>query len=422
MKGKEKDKKTGFPDFLKYRSNNLTGEEKNSFERELQKDPFAAEAEEGFSMVDPSILEKDKSELEKRLKSAVRRGKGFVWYRMAASIAVLMVIASLLIIVRKNGSEEISSVSEKGKTVFDISKPEALKDNIPLPPVAQNRETAAEEEAVSGADRKSVATDGGKTKAAVITAADTTEEMPVEFITADEDQVRAEAVQMEAMAPVAAKSAKKSNELKMVRGIVLSSEDNLPIPGATISLPGTTIGTVTDTGGNFALPIPDKSKSDLIASFIGMKSKEFYTAGDSVVRITMDPDLASLNEVVVTGYGVSRSGSVAGAAEGKKISVKDDAGYSYTVAEPAGGKDAFNKYVEENIVRPGQQSTQKAVVVLSFVVKLNGKPSGIRVIRSSGKQFSDEAIRLIMEGPLWKPASENGTDIEDEVRVRIVFK
>jgi hypothetical protein len=422
MKGKEKDKKTGFPDFLKYRSNNLTGEEKNSFERELQKDPFAAEAEEGFSMVDPSILEKDKTELEKRLKSAVRRGKGFVWYRMAASIAVLMVIASLLIIVRKNGSEEISSVSEKGKTVFDISKPEALKDNIPLPPVAQNRETAAEEEAVSGADRKSVATDGGKTKAAVITAADTTEEMPVEFITADEDQVRAEAVQMEAMAPVAAKSAKKSNELKMVRGIVLSSEDNLPIPGATISLPGTTIGTVTDTGGNFALPIPDKSKSDLIASFIGMKSKEFYTAGDSVVRITMDPDLASLNEVVVTGYGVSRSGSVAGAAEGKKISVKDDAGYSYTVAEPAGGKDAFNKYVEENIVRPGQQSTQKAVVVLSFVVKLNGKPSGIRVIRSSGKQFSDEAIRLIMEGPLWKPASENGTDIEDEVRVRIVFK
>jgi TonB family protein len=61
-------------------------------------------------------------------------------------------------------------------------------------------------------------------------------------------------------------------------------------------------------------------------------------------------------------------------------------------------------------------------VVLSFTVTLNGNLANIKVVRSPGKSFSDEAIRLLQSGPGWKPASENGAIIEDEVRVRIVFK
>ena len=100
MKEKDKDKKPGFTDFLKYRGNNLDGNEKNSFERELQKDPFAAEAEEGFSSVDPSLLGKDMSDLEKRLKSRTGNERRIVWYRIAASIAVLVVITQIFFIAR----------------------------------------------------------------------------------------------------------------------------------------------------------------------------------------------------------------------------------------------------------------------------------------------------------------------------------
>jgi TonB family protein len=62
------------------------------------------------------------------------------------------------------------------------------------------------------------------------------------------------------------------------------------------------------------------------------------------------------------------------------------------------------------------------VVVLNFRVDTEGKIDSIRIIRSPNKNFSDEAIRLIKEGPGWKPAEENGKTINDEVRIRIVFR
>jgi hypothetical protein len=61
-------------------------------------------------------------------------------------------------------------------------------------------------------------------------------------------------------------------------------------------------------------------------------------------------------------------------------------------------------------------------VVISFLVRSTAAIDSIKVIRSPGKEFSEEAIRLIRNGPTWKPAERNGEKIDDEVRVRIVFK
>ena len=59
---------------------------------------------------------------------------------------------------------------------------------------------------------------------------------------------------------------------------------------------------------------------------------------------------------------------------------------------------------------------------LSFSVHTDGSIDSIKIIRSPGKIFSDEAIRLLRSGPSWQPAEENGQIIEDQVRLRIVFK
>ena len=64
----------------------------------------------------------------------------------------------------------------------------------------------------------------------------------------------------------------------------------------------------------------------------------------------------------------------------------------------------------------------KAVVVLSFLVRDNGSPDSIKVITSPGEQFSEEAVRLIKEGPKWKPATEKGNPTEEKAIVRIVFR
>jgi TonB family protein len=87
------------------------------------------------------------------------------------------------------------------------------------------------------------------------------------------------------------------------------------------------------------------------------------------------------------------------------------------------GRADFDKYIQDNLKRPDMATSgQRVVVVLNFIVDTNGKIDSLKVIRSPGKIFSDEAMRLIREGPVWKPAEQNGKAISDEVRIRIVFK
>ena len=97
-----------------------------------------------------------------------------------------------------------------------------------------------------------------------------------------------------------------------VTGNVTSADDNEPVIGASIIVKGTATGTVTDFDGNFTLEVPSNSKV-LVISYIGMKSQE-VKAGRNL-RIVMEPDMQALDEVVVTGYGVTRKAAFTGSAQ-----------------------------------------------------------------------------------------------------------
>ncbi len=58
---------------------------------------------------------------------------------------------------------------------------------------------------------------------------------------------------------------------KNITGKVTSNEDDQPIPGVSVSVKGTTLGTITNIDGKFELTIPNDSKT-LVFSFIGMKN------------------------------------------------------------------------------------------------------------------------------------------------------
>ena len=97
-----------------------------------------------------------------------------------------------------------------------------------------------------------------------------------------------------------------------VTGTVTSSEDGLPVVGASVLVKGTTVGTVTDIDGNFNIPnVPENAKT-LIVSFIGMKSEEIAVA--PTLNVVLRPDTELLDEVVVTGYGNFMKSSFTGSA------------------------------------------------------------------------------------------------------------
>ncbi len=102
-------------------------------------------------------------------------------------------------------------------------------------------------------------------------------------------------------------------QTREITGKVTSGDDGSTIPGATVIVSGTTIGTITDMEGNFTLKIPQNAKS-LLVSFVGMTSVNVSLTSSSNYRIKMEPENISVNEVVVTAMGITRQKKALGYA------------------------------------------------------------------------------------------------------------
>jgi len=98
----------------------------------------------------------------------------------------------------------------------------------------------------------------------------------------------------------------------VIRGQVLEDSSGEPLPGVSILERGTTNGTVTDLDGNFVLTLTSEEPI-LRLSFIGFKTQELVIEGDEDLKITMESDLGSLEEVVVVGYGERQKETITGA-------------------------------------------------------------------------------------------------------------
>jgi Ca-activated chloride channel family protein len=111
---------------------------------------------------------------------------------------------------------------------------------------------------------------------------------------------------------IAALAAFKISNSRRIHGTVSDSQDNLPIPGASVKVEGTNIGTVTDGKGSYALNVPD-GKTKLVFSFIGYHPKTANIGKSDVLDVALDESQNTLNEVVVTGYAAKRKHDVLGA-------------------------------------------------------------------------------------------------------------
>ncbi len=101
-----------------------------------------------------------------------------------------------------------------------------------------------------------------------------------------------------------------SAQTRAVSGKVSSSNNGASMPGASILIKGTTNGTTTDADGNYKLEA--KSDDVLVFSFIGFTSKEETVGQRTIIDISLEEDVAALQEVVVVGYGEVRKSDLTG--------------------------------------------------------------------------------------------------------------
>ena len=92
---------------------------------------------------------------------------------------------------------------------------------------------------------------------------------------------------------------------RTVSGTITSELEGEPLPGATVLVKGTTIGASADINGNYRLSIPTEATT-LIFSFVGYETVERNIGDAEVIDASLAPDLETLGEVVVVGYGTQQ--------------------------------------------------------------------------------------------------------------------
>ncbi|MEM1137502.1 MAG: SusC/RagA family TonB-linked outer membrane protein, partial [Bacteroidota bacterium] len=102
----------------------------------------------------------------------------------------------------------------------------------------------------------------------------------------------------------------------LIKGKVTSSENGEPLPGVSILVRGTSIGTTTDLYGNYSLTVDNNAV--LQFSFIGYKTQEIQIDNQSTIDIVLEQDLEQLEEIVVVGYGTTKKSDLTGSVSSVK--------------------------------------------------------------------------------------------------------
>ncbi len=97
-----------------------------------------------------------------------------------------------------------------------------------------------------------------------------------------------------------------------ITGKVISEDDDSGLPGVNVLIKGTTLGTVTDVNGDYTIELPDENKI-LVFSSVGFIDQEVTVGNESIISITMIPDITALDEIVVVGYGTQKKKDLTGA-------------------------------------------------------------------------------------------------------------
>lgn len=96
-----------------------------------------------------------------------------------------------------------------------------------------------------------------------------------------------------------------------VTGTVISGEDDLPLPGVSVLVKGTTRGAVTNIDGEYRISL-QSGDNVLVFSFVGFNPEEREVGNQNNIDITLAPDMQALSEVVVVGYGEQKKETITG--------------------------------------------------------------------------------------------------------------
>jgi TonB family protein len=446
-------------DIKRYHAGEMTPQEQHALEKKALSDPFLFEALEGTESISETELTNDLKEIDLKINSRATEQQSFglagsaskkaaraetvakekiilksqpkwLWpLRIAASILLLIAVyfsitplfekedqqlAQQKPMVREKSQEKENKISDT--TSHQTDQLAAVSESKPV--VIENKKSKSTEVIDSQKIK-----DKQETSPAFAAAPVQKDPKSETEIAADEEVAKiilespAVVVTEEKQAELKKESSQVSrskvasgfiSNQKIIKGKVLSADDGTPLPGVNIVIKGTTTGTVTDMQGNYQI-ISELQNPTLVYSFIGLQTEEVKAANQSELNINLETDVSQLSEVVVTGYSPVKSDL--------------DREPVIKLAEPEGGRRAYDKYLKNSLQYPQQalDNKIKGRVTIQFTVSTDGSLSDFSVFKGLGYGCDEEVIRMVKEGPKWSPTTEDNVAVESEVRVRVKF-
>ncbi len=102
-----------------------------------------------------------------------------------------------------------------------------------------------------------------------------------------------------------------SAQSKIIKGIVTSVKDAMPLPGVNVSVKGSKTGITTSIDGSFS--VTASSNDILVFSYIGYLNQEIKVGNQKQINVDLKENLSTLEEVVVVGYGTKKKSDLTGA-------------------------------------------------------------------------------------------------------------
>jgi TonB family protein len=400
-------------------------EDERALEKKSVKDPFLADAMEGYRQFPEGDHEASINRLHGKLhrRTDDRKG-GFIWLRIAAAVAMIVIAGGVFWAVNQSYGLNDKAVafedSEKNKEQNAEEMPAMAKEDKKLDqlPGSERSEVASKDVIANIPDVKierPVADNSSKSESDAQLIAEVKEganQPPPPALVSDGVAMQDDAeVQPDSkgLANVAAPPVEETavaefsldamdaellfdsltvvmpGEPKYIVGTI-RAKDQQPLFGVNIIASGTTVTALTDIDGQFKLEYR-KGMEKLEFSYTGYEKIIAQVQGPGSLSVTMNQiDDLALSEVVVMAEPVR--------ARAKKSFI------GQPKVKPIGGGKSFEKYIEQNQSLP--DANQKGEVLLQFVVDTSGNISNIKALQSSTKIMEEEAKRLLKAGPKWE--------------------
>ena len=153
----------------------------------------------------------------------------------------------------------------------------------------------------------------------------------------------------------------------VITGIVKEKGGDI-LPGVTVMLKGTTIGTATDASGKFRLELSKQDTIVLSFSFIGMKSREVKVGKQAELIVFLEPDVEEMEEVICTGYQTLKKVNTTGSFSSispREIELRGSAGLNRLLEGQVPGLTIYNNDVR---IRGGSTISEKVGTKPLYIV------------------------------------------------------